>query len=161
MDKGRINKKFTISWSCEGWTKWLPLLSYPKWPSPRVSGGFSSSPLLQPGSPSWPALVTVSAGVGGLDAFFRACHIFLNSKNIYTDIYILNLVFESKIHFFAFWPKFFTLQYVARPYISQNSSCPKSRLLCTQKKRIRTTVSTQQSKNRSEFSRPRNLPKSA
>ena len=37
-------------------------------------------------------------------------------------------------------------QYVARPFISQNSSCPKSRLLCTQKKRIRTTVSTQQSK---------------
>ena len=33
------------------------------------------------------------------------------------------------------------LQYVARPFISQNSSCPKSRLLCTQKKRIRTTVS--------------------
>ena len=62
-----------------------------------------------------------------------------------------SLLFEQ-IQFFDFWPKFFALQYVARPYISQNSSCSKSRLLCTQKRRIRTTVSTQQLKERSEKS---------
>ena len=52
-------------------------------------------------------------------------------------------------------------QYVTRPTISENSSCPESMLLCTEKKRIQTTVSTQQSKKRSEFIRPKNLPKSA
>ena len=45
--------------------------------------------------------------------------------------------------------------------ISQNLSCPKSRLLCTQKKRIWTTVSTKQSKKRSEFTGPRNCQKTA
>ena len=47
-------------------------------------------------------------------------------------------------------------QYIDWPFISQNSSYPKSRLPCTPKKRIR---ATQQSEKKSEFSGLRNLPK--
>ena len=68
---------------------------------------------------------------------------------------------KTKIAFSNWNPLGNDLQYVARPFISRNSSCPKSRLLCTQKKRIWTTDSTKQSKKRSEFIGLRNRPKTA
>ena len=48
-----------------------------------------------------------------------------------------------------------------RPIKSQNFSYQESRLVCTQNKRIWTTITTQQSKIRSEFIGPRNHPKTA
>ena len=68
---------------------------------------------------------------------------------------------KTKIAFSNWNPLGNDLLCVARPFISRNSSCPRSRLLCTQKKHIWTTDSTKQSKKRSEFIGLRNRPKTA
>ena len=92
------------------------------------------------------------------------------SKNIKVNFLFVSLhicsSLVSQIHQKKFQPSTLLYptqggQYVTRPPISQNSSCPENRLLCTQKERIHTTVLTQQSKKRSEVTRLRNCPKTA
>ena len=86
---------------------------------------------------------------------FLKSGILKNSSDLTVPFYIYKKDPGLKKWFFAPYLHFFLFLDPVRPIKSQNFSYPESRLVCTQKKRIWTTITTQQTKKESEFMQPR------